>query len=295
MIITLYLIITLTFFLMHAVPGGPFTTDKFLSPEVEKALLEKYHLDDPLWKQYADYMSRVAKFDFGPSFKYPGITVNDMIMKGLPASLKVGSLAFILVVFIGVPTGVIAALKHNRWQDRLVMVSATVWIAVPSFIVATVCLYVFALKLNWVPTFGLESWKSYFLPVIALCAFWLAFIARLTRSSYLEVLQQDYMVTARSKGLYQHQVLIKHGLKNALIPVVTVLGPVVANLLSGSFVVEHIFAIPGIGRYFVQSISDRDYTAIMGITIFYATFLIVMVFIVDMIYLFLDPRIKLKK
>ncbi len=295
MMITLFLIITLTFFLMHAVPGGPFTTDKFLSPEVEKALMEKYHLDDPLWKQYVDYMKRVVRFDFGPSFKYPGITVNDMISKGLPISLTVGFFAFLLVVFIGIPTGIIAALKHNKWQDRVVMVSATVWIAVPSFIVATVCLYVFALKLDWVPTFGLKSWKGYILPVIALCGFWLAFIARLTRSSFLEVLQQDYMITARSKGLYQHQIFIKHGLKNSMIPVVTVLGPVVANLLTGSFVIEHIFAIPGIGRYFVQSISDRDYTAIMGITIFYAAFLIVMIFIVDIIYMFLDPRIKLKE
>lgn len=295
MVITLLLVITLTFCMMHAVPGGPFTAEKALQPEVEKALRAKYHLDDPLWRQYTDYLLGILRLDFGPSFKYPGVTVNELIRKGFPVTFKAGVLAVLLVVFAGIPLGIVAAVKQNKWQDAVVMVMATVGVAIPSFVLATIILYFFALKLGWLPTFGVTHWSGYILPVVALAGFWLAFVARLTRSSLLDVLQQDYMVTARSKGLYQHQILLKHGLKNALIPVITVLGPVAANLLCGSFVVEQIFALPGIGKYFVQSISNRDYTTIMGITIFYAAFLIVMVFIVDLFYVFIDPRIKFGK
>lgn len=294
-LITLFLIITLTFFLMHAIPGGPFTGEKAISPEVQRALLEKYHLDDPIWKQYADYLFAIARLDLGPSFKYPGITVNSLIAKGLPITLKAGGLAVLLVICLGIPLGIVAALKHNRWQDSAVMALATIGIAIPSFVVATIILYIFALKLGWFPTFGVRSWTGYVLPVIALSGFWLAFVARLTRSSVLEVLQQDYMITARAKGLYEKQILFKHGLKNALIPIITMLGPIIANLMTGSFVIEQIFALPGVGKYFVQSISNRDYTTIMGITIFYAAFLIVMIFIVDVLYVLIDPRIKLAK
>jgi oligopeptide transport system permease protein len=201
-------------------------------------------------------------------------------------------LSLICVIALGVPMGVIAAVHRNRWPDSLVMVLATIGVAVPSYVIATLALYVFALRLGWVPTFGVDDWRGYFLPVIALSGFWISFIARLSRSSLLETLQQDYMTTAKAKGLRTGQVLFKHGLRNSLIPVVTVLGPVAANLLTGSFVIEQIFALPGIGRHFVLSITNRDYTAIMGITIFYATILMVMIFIVDMLYLVLDPRIK---
>jgi oligopeptide transport system permease protein len=289
---TLFAIITLTFFLMHLVPGGPFVSDKMMAPEIQAALNAKFHLDQPVWLQYLNYLKGVVAFDFGPSFKYPGMTVNQMILEGLPVTAKVGMLSLICVIALGVPMGVIAAVHRNRWPDSLVMILATIGVAVPSYVIATLALYVFALRLGWVPTFGVDDWRGYFLPVIALSGFWISFIARLSRSSLLETLQQDYMTTAKAKGLRTGQVLFKHGLRNSLIPVVTVLGPVAANLLTGSFVIEQIFALPGIGRHFVLSITNRDYTAIMGITIFYATILMVMIFIVDMLYLVLDPRIK---
>ncbi len=292
MVTTLFAIITLTFFLMHVVPGGPFVSDKMMAPEIQAALNAKYHLDEPIWLQYLDYLKSVAMLDLGPSFKYPGMTVNQMIATGLPVTAKVGVLALICVIALGVPLGIVAALNRNRWPDSLVMILATVGVAVPSYVIATLTLYVFALKLGWVPTFGIDDWRGYFLPVFALSGFWISFVARLARSSLLETLQQDYMTTAKAKGLRPGQVLFKHGLRNSLIPVVTVLGPVAANLLTGSFVIEQIFALPGIGRHFVLSITNRDYTAIMGITIFYATILMVMIFIVDMAYLVLDPRIK---
>ncbi|PCI86881.1 MAG: peptide ABC transporter permease [Hyphomicrobiales bacterium] len=293
MFITLFLIITLTFFLMHAIPGGPFTSEKMLAPEIEAALNAKYHLNDPVWLQYLNYLKSVASFDLGPSFKYPGIQVNDMIADGLPVTLKIGSLSLLVVVLIGVPMGILAALKKGHWQDSLVMAFATIGIAIPSYVIATILLFVFALKLGWVPTFGLDEWRGYILPVVALSGFYLSYVARLTRSSMLDVLDQDFMKTAKAKGLSPYKILIHHGLRNALIPIVTVLGPVVANLLTGSFIIEQIFALPGIGRHFVLSISNRDYTTIMGITIFYACFLMLMIFIVDMLYLIIDPRIKL--
>ncbi|MCC7275286.1 MAG: ABC transporter permease, partial [Alphaproteobacteria bacterium] len=247
MLVTLFAIITLTFFLMHAVPGGPFVSDKMMAPEIQAAINAKYHLDDPIWLQYLNYLKGVATLDLGPSFKYAGMSVNQIILEGLPTTLRVGALALICVVALGVPLGIVAALNRNRWPDTLVMVVATIGVAVPSYVIATVALYVFALRLGWVPTFGLDDWRGYFLPVFALSGFWISFIARLARSSLLETLQQDYMITARAKGLGPGQILFKHGLRKSLIAVVTVLGPVVANLITGSFVIEQIFALPGIG------------------------------------------------
>lgn len=295
MAVTLFAIITLTFFLMHAVPGGPFVSERMLAPEIAAALNAKYGLDLPIWQQYLNYLGSIASFDLGPSFKYPGVSINSMIAAGLPVTLQTGLLAIICVVALGVPLGVIAALNRNRWPDTTLMFIATLGVAIPSYVIATVSLYVFALRLGWVPTFGLDDWRGYFLPVFALSGFWISFVSRLTRSSLLETLEQDYMTTARAKGLKPGQILFKHGLRNSLLPVVTVLGPVVANLVTGSFVIEQIFALPGIGRQFVLSITNRDYTAIMGITIFYAAILMVMILIVDLLYVWLDPRIKLTK
>lgn len=295
MAVTLFAIITLTFFLMHAVPGGPFVSERMLAPEIASALNAKYGLDLPIWQQYLNYLGSIASFDLGPSFKYPGVSINSMIAAGLPVTLQTGLLAIICVVALGVPLGVIAALNRNQWPDTTVMFIATLGVAIPSYVIATVSLYVFALRLGWVPTFGLDDWRGYFLPVFALSGFWISFVSRLTRSSLLETLEQDYMTTARAKGLKPGQILFKHGLRNSLLPVVTVLGPVVANLVTGSFVIEQIFALPGIGRQFVLSITNRDYTAIMGITIFYAAILMVMILIVDLLYVWLDPRIKLTK
>ncbi|HIX65508.1 MAG TPA: ABC transporter permease [Candidatus Anaerotruncus excrementipullorum] len=292
MICTLLLISLLTFILMHAVPGGPFTSERKLPEAVEAALNAKYNLDDPLPVQYLDYMVDLAHRDLGPSFQYEGRSVNDFIKSGFPVSARLGVTTICFVLLAAVPMGAVAALKNGRWQDMLVMGVATLGVTIPSFVIATGLMYIFSYKLGWTPTIGLDSWKGYILPVIALGGYSLAFIARLMRSSLLEVMGQDYIRTARAKGLSEFKVITRHALRNALIPVVTILGPTIANLLTGSFVIEKIFALPGLGIHFVNSITNRDYTAIMGVTIFYAAFLIAMIFIVDLFYCLIDPRIK---
>lgn len=292
MVITLFLIITITFFLMHAIPGGPFTKEKKLPPAIEKALTEKYHLDDPLWKQYVDYLLGIVQLDLGPSFQYEGRTVNDLIKEGMPVSARLGVFSILLILLLGVPFGIISALKQNKWQDYFFMFLATLGVTIPRFVIATGLLYIFSVKLRWLPTFGLREWTGYILPVVSLSGFALAFVTRLTRSSMLEVLRQDYVRTARAKGLSEFVVIFKHALRNALIPVVTYIGPLLAGIVTGSFVIERIFALPGIGRYFVLGIQNRDYTVIMGMTIFFASLLVVMVLIVDLTYGFIDPRIK---
>lgn len=293
MIITFFLVITITFSLMHAIPGGPFTSEKKLPEVIEKALEEKYHLNDPLWKQFIDYVKGVLVFDLGPSFKYEGRTVNDLIKDGFPISARLGILSVVLSLVLGVPLGVIAALKQNKWQDYTVMFMATLGVTIPSFVIATGLIYFFAVKLGWLPAFGIKESTGYIMPVIALSGFSLSFVSRLTRSSMLEVLQQDYIRTARAKGIPDSVVIFKHALRNAIIPVVTYIGPMIAAILTGSFVVERIFALPGMGKHFVQSITNRDYTVIMGITVFYSVFLIVMILLVDLAYGIIDPRIKL--
>ncbi|MBS4536949.1 ABC transporter permease [Clostridium sp. D2Q-11] len=293
MVITIFLVITLTFLLMHSIPGGPFTKEKKVPPAIEEALNKKYNLDDSLPKQYIDYLKRIAKLDLGPSFQYEGMTVNKLIKDGFPTSAKLGSFTVLLTLALGIPFGVLSALKQNKWPDYIVMFLATLGITIPAFVLATVFIYFFALKLGLLPTFGLDSWKGYILPVLALAGYSLSFITRLTRSSMLEVMQQDYIRTARAKGLPERVVIFKHGLRNSILPVVTYVGPMIAAILTGSFVIEKIFALPGMGRHFVQSITNRDYTTIMGITIFFATFLVFMVLIVDIVYLLVDPRIKL--
>lgn len=293
MFLSLFIIILVTFILMHSVPGGPFTREKRLPPQVEAALNEKYHLDDPLPVQFFDYIKGLFTFDLGPSMKYQGKTVNDFVANGFPFSAKVGGVTIIFVLIAAIPLGIWAALKNNKWQDGLVLIIATLGVTIPSFVVATLLMYFFSYQLDVFPAFWNNDWSSYVLPVIALGGYSVAFISRLMRSSLLEVMGQDYIRTARSKGLTEVQIITKHALRNALIPVITVLGPTVASLLTGSFVIEKIFAIPGMGIHFVDSVGQRDYTAIMGITFFYAAFLIVMVFIVDIFYMLIDPRIKL--
>jgi oligopeptide transport system permease protein len=292
-IFTLFLIATITFFLMRAIPGGPFSTNEKLSDQVRIALENKYHLNDPLHKQYFDYMKGLVKLDLGPSFQRAGITVNDLIKQGFPVSAKVGGTAVIVVLLLGIPFGILAALKPNKWQDYIISIIATLGVCIPSFVMATLFIYLFCAKLNILPSHGLGTWKHYIGPVIALAGFSLAFVTRLTRSSMLEVMQQDYIRTARAKGLPKRVVIFKHGLKNALIPVITYVGPMIAAILTGSFVIERIFAIPGMGKYFTESVNNRDYTVIMGVTIFYALFYIVMILIVDILYVMIDPRIKL--
>lgn len=293
MLATLFLILLLTFILMHSVEGGPFSREKKLNPRVEEALNEKYHLNDPMGKQFFDYVGGVIRFDFGPSFKYPGKTVNDFIQEGFPISAKLGMVTMGFILVSAIPLGIWAALKNGRWQDAFVMTIATLGVTIPSFVLATVLMYFFSYKLEWTPVYGLDSPVGYILPVLALGGYSMSFIARLMRSSLLEVMNQDYIRTARAKGLSESGVILKHALRNSLIPVVTILGPTIAGLLTGSFVIEKIFAIPGMGVHFVDSVAQRDYTAIMGITVFYATFLIAMILLVDLFYVVIDPRIQL--
>lgn len=293
MIVTLFIIMLITFSIMHAVPGGPFTRDRQLMPQVEAQLNAKYNLDQPLPVQFFYYVrDLVLHGDFGPSFQYQGKSVNDFIRDGFPVSAALGGVTILVVLIAAMPLGIIAALKNGKWQDMLTMGLATIGVTIPSFVIATMLIYVFAYKLAWLPTIGLENVQSFILPVIALGGYSLSFVTRLMRSSLLEVMGQDYIRTARAKGMSETRVITRHALRNALIPVVTILGPTIAGLLTGSFVIEKIFAIPGMGVHFVLSIQNRDYTAIMGITIFYAAFLIAMVLIVDIFYCLIDPRIK---
>jgi oligopeptide transport system permease protein len=292
MLITILLITALTFTMMHSIPGGPFTREKAVPDEILRRLNEKYNLDQPVFMQYIDYMKGLITFDLGPSYSKTGTSVNDLIIGGFPASAKIGLFASILIIIVGIPIGVISALKQNKPIDYVVMFMATLGITVPSFVVATLIIYFFAGKLGWIPSFGITNPLGYIGPVIALSGYSLSFISRLTRSSMLEVLRQDYIRTARANGIREWSVLGKHAIKNALIPVVTYLGPMIAAILTGSFVIEKIFAIPGLGKYYVDSVSNRDYTTIMGVTVFYAVFYIVMVLLVDLAYTIIDPRIK---
>jgi len=291
MIIVLFIVATLTFSLAKAIPGGPFTKEKKVPDAVLKNLEKKYNLDAPLWKQYTDYMLDLLKGDLGPSFRYDALTVNDIIKKGFPVSALLGFISILLAILIGIPAGIFSSLKQNSWRDNIVMFFSILGISIPNFILATLLMYIFGLKLGILPIAGWGNFSNLILPSITLAAYPTAFIARMTRSSMLEVLSQDYIKTARSKGLSEYVVIFKHGLKNAILPVVTYLGPLIAAVFTGSFVVERLFFIPGLGRYYVTSIYDRDYTVILGTTIFYAAFLVFANFLVDIVYAFLDPRI----
>lgn len=292
MVVALFMIMLLTFTIMHSIPGGPFTTDRAVSEEVEAALNAKYNLDAPLHEQFFDYLNGVLHGDFGPSYKYTGKSVNDFIDNGFPVSGKLGLITIIFVLLAAIPMGILAAVKNGKWQDMILMAVATIGVTIPSFVIASLLIYFFSFRLNVLPTYGIDTWKGYILPVIAMGGYSVSYMARLMRSSLLEVMGQDYIRTARAKGLSEVKVILKHAMRNALIPVITVLGPTVASLMTGSFVIEKIFAIPGLGGYFVNSVTQRDYTTIMGVTIFYATFLMVMIFIVDIFYCLIDPRIK---
>lgn len=291
--IVLWIVITITFFLMHAIPGGPFTAEKSLPPYVLHSIEERYKLNDPLYKQYGDYLCNLVQGDLGPSFKYPGRSVNDIIKDGFPVSFKLGIEAILIAIIIGIPAGILAGVKKDKWQDRTVNFFTTLGVAVPSFVVAALLIYVLSTKLHLLPAAMWNGWRYEIMPALALSGMPMSFIARLTRSSMLDILSQDYIKTARAKGLSWSKVLIKHALPNSLIPVVTYLGPMTASILTGSFVIETIFAIPGLGQYFVTSIYNRDYTVILGVTIFYSVIVIVLNMVVDLLYPLLDPRIKI--
>lgn len=295
--LTLFVLITVTFFLMHAIPGGPFSPAE--ERKVPKAVLEriedKYGLNDPLPVQYLNYLKNLAKGDLGDSFKQLDVSVNELIEQGFPVSAKVGMIAIIVALVVGIPLGITSATKRGRWPDWISMIIATVGISVPNFVLSVLMLFFFAVWLKMLPTFGLTTWQHYILPVAGLSFTPIAYIARLMRSSMLEVMRQDYIRTARAKGVHEMKVIYKHALKNAIIPIVTYLGPLVAALLTGSFVIERIYSIPGIGRYFVTGISDRDYSVVLGLTVFFGAFIIVCNLIVDILYAVIDRRVKMDK
>lgn len=293
-IFSVFIVATLTFFIMNLVPGGPFVAEKSISKAAQQALAEKYGLDKPLGAQYLNYMNSLIHGDMGLSLKQRGRTVNQIIFSKLPVSARTAGLAVLVALCVGIPLGCISAYNRGKWADNLIIVLATCGIAIPSFISSVVLLYTFGMNLKILPTVGLNEPAAYIMPVTALAIYPTAYITRLMRSSLLDVMGQDYMRTARAKGLSQGKSLFKHALRNAILPVVTYLGPALAYTLTGSLIVEKIFTIPGLGDSFVSSITGRDYMVIMGTTIFLATLIITMNVIVDIVYKIIDPRIKLK-
>ena len=290
-VLTVWVVLTITFFVMHFVPGGPFASEKAIPPAVQAALEAKYGLDKPLMEQYWTYLvDAFTKFDFGPSLKQRGRMVIDVVKDGLKTSAKLGLIAALWATVAGVVLGASAALKRNTVLDRIIMVISTAFVSMPSFIMGSLMLLFFSVKLGLVPANG-ETAKGLILPVITLGLSPMANIIRLTRSSMLDVLGQDYIRTARAKGVAPLRIIFGHALKNALIPVITYIGPMLAYIVTGSLVVEQIFAVPGIGRAFVQSIINRDYPLIMGTTIVLASLIVIMNLISDILYKIVDPRI----
>ncbi len=292
--LTLIAVCTMTFFLMNLVPGGPFIAERAISPEAQAALEAKYGLDKPLGEQYLTYMTDLAQGDLGPSVKQRGRTVNEIIGSRFPVSAQIGGIAVLVALTIGLPLGATAALNRGKWKDNLILVIVTGGIAVPSFVLCTILLYFFSAQLGWFPSYGLSSAAHYVLPVIALAFYPTAYITRLMRTSMLDVLGQDYMRTAKAKGLSERVCLYKHALRNSVLPIITYLGPLLAYIVVGSFVVEEIFTIPGLGSELVGAITSRDYPLIMGITVFLSMFMISLNVLVDVAYKIVDPRIKLK-
>lgn len=293
-ILTVWVVITVTFFVMKAVPGDPFTSEKSISDAARAALEAKFGLDKPLFEQYIDYLKDiVTKFDFGPSLKQDGRYVIDIIGDGLKVSAKLGLIAAFAALISGIILGSVAALRRNKIIDKVIMVITTAFVSMPSFIMGSLLLIAFTLKFPIFPANGTTA-SGLVLPVITLALYPMAYITRLTRSSMLDVLGQDYIVTAKAKGVSSVKIIFGHALKNSLIPVITYFGPMLAYIVTGSLVVEKIFAVPGIGRSFVNSITNRDYTLIMGTTIVLATLIVVMNLISDILYKVVDPRINLE-
>ena len=293
-IFTVWVVITITFFVMHSIPGGPFVGEKATTPAVQAAMEAKYGLDKPLLEQYGTYLKDiVTQFDFGPSLKQRGRMVIDIISDGMKTSLKLGLIAAAVATLIGVVLGSVAALRRNKFIDRVIMVLTTAFVSMPSFIIGALLLALFSVKLGWFPANGTTA-SGLVLPIITLALYPMAYITRLTRSSMLDVLGQDYIRTAKAKGVSGKNIIFGHALKNSLIPVLTYLGPMLAYIVTGSLVVEQIFSVPGIGRAFVSSITNRDYPMIMGTTIILAVLIVVMNLVTDILYKVVDPRITLE-
>lgn len=290
---TIFVIATMTFLLLRLMPGGPFDEEKALPPEIKANIEEKYGLNKPVVIQYLDYLKGVATLDFGESYKYIGRSVGDIIFQSFPASFVLGFYAFMLSFLIGIPLGLFAASKHNSFWDNAAMAVSISGVALPNFLIGSVLVVVFSYQLQWFPPAMWDSSWHFVLPVVTLGVRPAAFIARLTRSSVLDVIQSDYIRTARAKGVSHFKIMYKHVLKNSLIPVLTYSGPLLAGILSGSFVIEILFAVPGIGKDLVQSVTNRDYPLIIGLTLLYSVMLVISNLIVDLLYSFFDPRIRL--
>ena len=292
-ILTIWVVITITFFVMHAVPGGPFVGEKATTPAVHAAMEAKYGLDKPVLEQYFTYLGDIVlRFDFGPSLKQRGRQVIDIIADGMKVSAKLGLIAAFGALVVGIVLGAVAALQRNKVIDKVIMVITTAFVSMPSFIAGALLLTIFAVSLHLLPANGAQK-NGLILPVVTLGLYPMAYITRLTRSSMLDVLGQDYIRTARAKGVPGFKVIFGHALKNSLIPVITYFGPMLAYIVTGSIVVEQIFAVPGIGRAFVNSITGRDYPLIMGTTIILACLIIIMNLVSDLLYKIVDPRIEL--
>jgi oligopeptide transport system permease protein len=291
---TLLVLLALAFALIRVAPGGPFDAEKKLPPEIEARLNAAYYLDEPLWQQFGRYLGGVLQGDLGPSFQYKEYTVAELIGTGFPVSLRLGGLALLLALLVGLSVGTLAALKQNTRVDHLAMAAAMTGISIPNFVLAPLLVLLFAVTLRWLPAGGLGDGDvaHLVLPVIALALPQIAYIARLTRGSMIEVLRSDYIRTARAQGLGQLEIILGHALKPALVPIVSYLGPAAAGILTGSVVIEQIFGVPGLGRYFVQGALNRDYTLVMGVVVFYGVLIILFNFLVDVAYRWLDPRVE---
>jgi len=288
---TLFILLTLAFVLIRVAPGGPFDAEKQLPREIEQNLRAKYHLDEPLYQQYGRYLWDIAHFDFGPSFQYRDLTVNQLIGSGFPVSLQLGGASLAFALLLGVPVGILAALRQNRPADYAAMTVAMLGISIPNFVLAPALILLLAVYNDWLPAGGLGGPSHFVIPVIALGTAIMAYVARLTRGSMIEVMRSNFVRTARAKGLPPRQVIFKHALPAALTPVVSFLGPATAGIITGSVVIETIFGIPGLGRYFVQGALNRDYTLVMGVVLFYGMLIIVFNLVVDLLYAWLDPRV----
>jgi oligopeptide transport system permease protein len=291
---TLLILIAFAFFLIRAAPGGPFDSERQLLPEIEANLRAAYHLDEPLYQQFGRYLWSLLQFDFGPSFQYRDYTVTELIMTGFPVSLTLGVSAIVVALLFGITAGCIAALRQNSAVDHGVMAVSMTGISIPNFVMAPLLVLVFAVYLGWLPAGGLGegSVRNLVLPVTALALPQIAYLARLTRGSMIEVLRSNFVRTARAQGLPTWQVIVKHALKPALLPVVSYLGPATAAVITGSVVIEQIFGVPGLGRFFVAGALNRDYTLVMGVVVFYGVLIILFNFLVDLAYAWLDPRVR---
>jgi oligopeptide transport system permease protein len=292
LLFSLFLVATATFVLMHVIPGDPFSQEQTIPDEILKSLMSHYELDQPLYKQYIHYLQGLLHFDLGPSFKYEGRMIQDIIREGFGVSAILGALALVISIIAGGTMGSFAALCRGKWQDWLSMLVAVIGMSVPSFILATLLQYIFAMKFNLLPIARWGEFRHMILPAVSLSAFPTAFIARLVRNNMVEILEQEYIVAAKARGLSTVKILLRHVIKNCILPVLSYLGPLFANIITGSFVIEKIFGIPGLGGWFVMSITNRDYTMIMGITLFYSAILMVAVFIVDLLSYWIDPRTR---